>query len=50
MAESYTKDILDAVEAKVPPPPRRTHKLGWYQTAEASASVTITRNAMEDAR
>ena len=25
MAESPTKDILDALEAEVPPPPHRTH-------------------------
>ena len=50
MAESFTKVILDAVEAEVPPPPRRTHKLGWCETAETSAAFTIAWNAREDAR
>ena len=50
MAESLTKVILDAVEAEVPPPPRRTHKLGWCETAETSAAFTIAWNAREDAR
>ena len=49
MAESFTKVILDAVEAEVPPP-RRTHKLGWCETAETSAAFTIAWNAREDAR
>ena len=50
MAESFTKVILDAVEAEVPPPPRRRHKLGWCETAETSAAFTIARNAREVAR
>ena len=50
MAESFTKVILDAVEAEVPPPPRRTHKLGWCETAETSAAFAIAWNAREDAR
>ena len=50
MAESFTKVILDAVEAEVPAPPRRTHKLGWRETAETSATFTIAWNAREDAR
>ena len=50
MAESFTKVILDAVEAEVSPPPRRTHKLGWCETVETSAAFTIAWNAMEDAR
>ena len=48
-AESFTKVILDAVEAEVPPPPRRTHKLGWCETAETSAAFTIAWNARKDA-
>ena len=50
MAESFTKVILDAVEAEVPPPPRRTHKLGWCETTEISAAFTIAWNAREGAR
>ena len=50
MAESFTKVIRDAVEAEVPPPPRRTLKLGWCETAETSAAFTISWNAREDAR
>ena len=38
MAESFTKVIVDAVEAKVPPPQRRTHNLGWFETPETSAA------------
>ena len=41
--------ILDAVEAEVPPPPRRAHKLGWCETAETSAAFTIAWNARKDA-
>ena len=50
MAEFFTKIILDAVETKVPPLPRRTHKLGWCETAENSASFKIAWNVKEDAR
>ena len=50
MAESFTKVIFNAVEAAVPPPPRRTHKLGWCETAETSAAFTISWNARENAR
>ena len=50
MAESFTKVILDAVEAEVPPPPRRKHKLVRCETAETSEALTIAWNAMEDAR
>ena len=50
MAESFTKDFLDAVEAEAPPQPRRTHNLGWCETAETSAAFTVACNAREDAR
>ena len=50
MAESFTKVIIEAVKADVPPPPRRTHKLGCCETAETSAAFTIAWNAREDAR
>ena len=50
MAESFTKDALDAVQAVVQPPPRRTHKLGWCTTAETSAAFTTAWDAREDAR
>ena len=50
MAESFTKVIIDAIEAEVPSPPRRTHKLVWCETAETSAAFTIACNAWEDAR
>ena len=50
MAESFTKGILDTVEAEAPPPPRRTHKLGWCETVETSAGFAIAWNAREDAR
>ena len=50
MAESFTKVILDVVEAEVPPPPRRTRKLGWCETAETSTAFTIAWNAREDAQ
>ena len=48
--QSFTKVILDAVEAEVPPLPRRTHKLGWCETAETSAAFTIASDTREDAR
>ena len=47
MAESFTKVILDAVEAEVAPPPRRTHKVGWCET---TAAFTNEWDAREDAR
>ena len=50
MAESFNNVILDAVEAEVPPSPRCTHKLGWCETAETSATFTIAWDAREDAR
>ena len=50
MAESFTKAIFDAVEAGVPPPPGRMHKVGWCETAETSAASTIAWGAREDAR
>ena len=50
MAESFNFVILDAVEAEVPPPPHRTHKLGWCETAETSSAFTIAWNESEDAR
>ena len=50
MAESFTKVILDTVEAEVPPPPRRTDKLGWCETAETSAAFPIAWNVREDER
>ena len=46
----YCQIVLDAVEAAVLPPPRRTHKLWWRETAETSAAFTIAWNAREDAR
>ena len=49
MAESFTKVILYA-EAEVPPPQRRTHKLGCYETVETSAAFIIAWDAGEDAR
>ena len=45
MAESFTKVILDAVEAEVPPLRCLTHKLGWCETAENSAAFIIAWNA-----
>ena len=50
MAEPFTKVVLDAVEAEVPPPPRRTHKLGWCETTETSSAFTIAWNARGNAR
>ena len=50
MAECFTKVIIDAVEAEVPPLTRRTHKLGWCETAKTSAAFTVAWNAAEDAR
>ena len=50
MAESFTKVFLDAVEAEVPPLRRRSHKVGWCETAETSAAFTVAWNAREDAR
>ena len=50
MVESFTKDIIDSVEPEVPPPPRRTHKLGWCETVETSAAFTIAWDAREEAR
>ena len=50
MAESFTKVVLDAIEAEVSPLPHRTHKLGWCERAETSAAFTVAWNAREDAR
>ena len=50
MAKSFTKVILDAVGAELPPPPHHAHKLRWCETAETSAAFTIAWNAREDAR
>ena len=50
MAESFTKVVVHAVEAELPPPPRRTHNLGWCETAETTAAFTIAWDAREDAR
>ena len=45
VAGSFTKGILDAVEAEVPPLRCLTHKLGWCETAENSAAFIIAWNA-----
>ena len=50
MAESLAKVVLDAVAKEVPPPPRRTHKLGWRESAETSAAFKVAWDAREDAR
>ena len=50
MAESLAKVVLDAVAKEVPPPPRRTHKLGWCESAETSAASKVAWDATEDAR
>ena len=50
MLESFTEDIFDAVEEKVPPQPRRTHQLGGCETAGTAAAFTIQWDAREDAR
>ena len=50
MAESLAKVGLDAVAKAVPPPPCRTHKLGWCESAETSAAFKVAWDAREDAR
>ena len=50
MAESFAKVVLDAVAKEVPPPLRRTHKLGWCESAETSAAFKVAWDAREDAR
>ena len=50
MAESLAKVVLDAVAKDVPPPPRRTHKVGWCEFAETSAAFKVAWDAREDAR
>ena len=50
MAESFADIILDAVAKEVPPPPRRTHKLGWCENAQTAAAFKIAWDARDDAR
>ena len=50
MADSLANVVLDAVAKEVPPPPRRIHKLGWYESAETAAAFKVAWDAREDAR
>ena len=50
MAESLAKVVLDEVTKKVPPPTRRTHKLGWCEPTETAAAFKVVWDAREDAR
>ena len=50
MAGSFTKTLLDAVEAEVPPPPRRSPKIGWCESAETLAVFNEARDASDKAR
>ena len=38
MAESFAKVVHDGVPNEVLPPPRRTHKLGWCESAQTAAA------------
>ena len=42
MADLLTTTLIDAVEADVPPPPRRQRKRGWCGPAETSVAFKIT--------
>ena len=50
MAESLAKVVLDAAAKEVNPPPRRSHKLAWCESAETSAAFKVAWDAREDAR
>ena len=50
MAESLAKDVLHAVSKEVPSSPRRTHKLGWCESAEISAAFKVDWDARKNLR
>ena len=50
MAESLAKVVVDAAANEVPPPPRRTPKLGLCESAESPAASKVAWDASDDAR
>ena len=44
------KSILRQYRKEAPPPPRRTHKVGWCESAETAAAFKVAWDAREDAR
>ena len=50
MADTFTRILLDAAKAEVPPPPSRNPKHGGCGFAETSAAFTETWDARDKAR
>ena len=50
MVDLFTTTVIHAVEAEVPPPPRRQSRFGWCESAATSAAFNEAWTATENAR